>query len=107
PERQKTCECERTSEPSIAQALHIANGDTINQKLSAKENRIAKLLAEKLTDEQVIEETYLGALSRLPTPSEKAKLLPALEQAKDNDRRPAVEDMFWAVLSSREFLFNH
>jgi hypothetical protein len=107
PDRQKTCECERTSEPSIAQALHIANGDTVNQKLSAKDNRIAKLLADNLSNEQLIEEAYLSGLSRFPTSTEKAKLLASIEPTKDSERRAAVEDMFWALLSSREFLFNH
>jgi hypothetical protein len=107
PERQKTCECERTSEPSIAQALHIANGDTLNDKLCAKDNRIAKLLAQKLTDEGLIEEAYLTSLSRFPTDTEKTKLLATLQLAPDAERRAAVEDVFWAILSSREFLFNH
>ena len=106
-ERQKTCECERTSEPSIAQALHIANGDTLNEKLSAKDNRITKLLAQNLTNKALIDEAYLASLSRLPTDAEKAKLLTTLQQAPDAERRAAVEDVFWAVLSSREFLFNH
>jgi hypothetical protein len=107
PERQKTCECERTSEPSIAQALHIANGDTLNEKLNAKDNRITKLLAENFTNEALVEEAYLASLSRFPTDTEKTKLLTTLQQAPDADRRAAVEDVFWALLSSREFLFNH
>src|SRR2546423_13453170 len=67
PDREKTCECERTAEPSITQVLHIANGDTINQKLSAKDNRIEKLLADKPAPEKIIEEAYLSSLSRYPT----------------------------------------
>lgn len=107
PNREKTCECERTSEPSVTQALHIANGDTINQKLTAKGNRIEKLLAEKTPPEKVIQETYLSALSRYPAEAEKSKLLTALEKTKDSELRLAVEDLFWAVLSSKEFLLNH
>lgn len=107
PERQKTCECERTSEPSIAQALHIANGDTLNEKLSAKDNHITKLLAQNLTNEALIDEAYLASLSRFPTDPEKTKLLTTLQQTPESERRAAVEDVFWAVLSSREFLFNH
>lgn len=107
PERQKTCECERTSEPSIAQALHIANGDTLNEKLSAKNNRIGKLLAQNPSNEELIDEAYLACLSRFPTAEEKTKLLTTLQQTPDVERRAAVEDVYWAVLSSREFLFNH
>ena len=47
PLRDITCECERTAEPSMVQVLHISNGDTINQKLAAKGNRIEQMLAAK------------------------------------------------------------
>lgn len=112
PERVKTCECERTAEPSMSQALHIANGDTLNKKLSAKDNAIAKLLDaklsdEKLSDEKLLEEASLACLSRLPTTAEKEKFLKALAAAPGSERRTAVEDIFWAMMSSREFLFNH
>jgi hypothetical protein len=107
PEREKTCECERTSEPSIAQVLHIANGDTVNQKLEAKGNRIEKWLADKLPSGEIIEEAYLSTLSRFPTEAEKAKLLAVLSQADEKEKRMTVEDLYWAILSSREFLFSH
>jgi hypothetical protein len=107
PDRIITCECERTAAPSMSQALHIANGDTLNQKLKAKNNRIEQLLAAKTADEKIVEEIYLSALSRYPAESEKAKLLALLAEAKDASRREAVEDLFWGILSSKEFLFNH
>ncbi|MDQ6630631.1 MAG: DUF1549 and DUF1553 domain-containing protein, partial [Verrucomicrobiota bacterium] len=69
PEREKTCECERTAEPSISQVLHLANGDTINKKLEAKDNRIAKWLAQKTPDEKILDEIYLSALARPPSES--------------------------------------
>src|SRR4029077_2613502 len=59
PEREKTCECERTVEPSVSQVLHIANGDTFNKKLEAKNNRISKLLEANTPDEKIVEEVYL------------------------------------------------
>ena len=107
PEREKTCECERTVEPSITQVLHIANGDTFNKKLEAKDNRIAKLLEANTPNEKIVEEVYLGALSRYPTKAEKEKILKVLEEAKSSERRATVEDIYWAVLSTKEFLFNH
>jgi hypothetical protein len=91
----------------MSQALHIANGDTLNQKLKAKDNRIEKLLAAKTADETLIEELYLAALSRHPAAEEKTKLLALLGEAKEPNRREAVEDLFWGILSSKEFLFNH
>jgi hypothetical protein len=107
PDRIITCECERTAAPSMSQALHIANGDTLNQKLKAKNNRIEQLLAAKTPDEGIVEEIYLAALSRYPAAEEKSKLLALLAEAKDAARREAVEDLFWGILSSKEFLFNH
>src|SRR5438552_6574745 len=67
PDREKTCECERTAEPSVTQVLHIANGDTLNQKLAAKGSRVEKVLVEKLPPEKIVEEAYLSSLSRHPT----------------------------------------
>ena len=107
PDREKTCECERTAEPNVAQVLHIANGDTINQKLSAKENAISRLLADKTPPDKIVEDAYLSALSRYPTGTEREKMLRALSDAKDGELRPLVEDLYWALLSSKEFLFNH
>jgi hypothetical protein len=107
PDRLKTCECERADEPSMAQALHIANGDTLNQKLAAKDNVIARLATAKVTPEKIINDACLASLSRLPTAEEKAKFLEAFKNTSDADRRQLVEDVYWAMLSSREFLFNH
>jgi hypothetical protein len=107
PDRIITCECERTAAPSMSQALHIANGDTLNQKLKAKNNRIEKLIAEKASDEKIVEEVYLAALSRFPGESEKAKLLALLSESPGAGKREVVEDLYWGILSSKEFLFNH
>ncbi|MEO7297640.1 MAG: DUF1553 domain-containing protein, partial [Verrucomicrobiota bacterium] len=107
PVREKTCTCERTAEPNVTQVLHIANGDTINQKLEAKNNSLARWLEKKLPNEKIIEETYLAALNRLPTSGEQDKFLKVLNEAKPEEMRPVVEDMVWAVMSSKEFLFNH
>jgi hypothetical protein len=106
PERLLTCECERTKEPSMAQVLHIANGDTLNQKLKAKNNRIDQLVAAKTPDEKIIEDAYLSGLSRLPTDAEKKKILEVLASTPAAEKRAALEDLFWGVLSSKEFLFN-
>src|SRR5688572_25959445 len=107
PDREKTCACERTAEPSVTQVLHISNGDTLNKKLTAKGNRVEKVLAEKVAPEKAVEDIYLSALSRYPTAPEKTKLMKAIEEAGEKDRRLVMEDIYWAVLSSREFLFSH
>ena len=85
PDRVKTCECERTAEPSMSQALHIANGDTVNKKLSAKDSIVTRLLDATLSDEKLIDEASLASLSRLPSSSEKERFLNALAGTKDAD----------------------
>jgi hypothetical protein len=107
PDREKTCECERTLEPSITQVLHLANGDTINQKLAAKNSRVEKLLENQTSNDQLLEELYLSALARFPKDAEKTACLRILDTTSHTERRHAVEDVFWAVLSSKEFIFNH
>jgi hypothetical protein len=106
PDRINTCECERTALPSMAQALNLANGDALNQKLQAKDNRIDQLMAAKTADEKLIEDLYLSALTRYPTAAETKELTAVLAEAK-TDRRRAVEDLYWGVMSSNGFLFNH
>jgi hypothetical protein len=107
PEREKTCECERSATPSMAQVLHIVNGDTVNKKLAAKDNVISKELAAHEPLPDLVDDAYLSSLSRPPTKTEKEKLVAALDAAAGNDQRAAVEDVYWAILSSKEFLFNH
>ena len=107
-QRQITCECERSDEPSMVQVLHISNGDTINDKLQTIGNRVAKLLALNKPNYALIEQVYLEALARYPTDDEMQRLLQVMNEASDQaDRRIVVEDLFWSVMSSREFLFNH
>jgi hypothetical protein len=102
-----TCQCERSNEPSLVQALHLSNGDTILKKLEAKDGRIDALLTGGLRNYRIIEELYLAALSRYPTDRELASLLATMNGAPAGERRAVLEDIYWAVLSSREFLFNH
>ncbi|MFO0951362.1 MAG: DUF1549 and DUF1553 domain-containing protein [Isosphaeraceae bacterium] len=116
PERLNTCSCERSAEPSMSQALHLANGTTVNDKLRSPESAVAKAMAAKASDAEVLDRLFLAALSRRPTDSERARVLGALaeatkgvadEKARVEARRQAVEDLYWAVLTGNEFLFNH
>jgi hypothetical protein len=107
---------ERSSDPSIGQALHIINGDTLNKKLSNPEGYISLLLRLGLSDSRIVEHMTLSAFSRYPTDAERELLGKALaesrlakgtaEQQRDA-RRQALEDMVWAMLTSKEFIFNH
>ncbi|MBW3600374.1 MAG: DUF1553 domain-containing protein [Planctomycetes bacterium] len=107
PERLITCECERTAEPSMTQVLHLYNGDTLMNKLQSPDGRIARQIAAGATDEEIIDTAYLACLSRLPTPSERQQLRDVFAAAPADERRLVVEDLYWSLLSSKEFLFNH
>jgi hypothetical protein len=102
--RQTVCEAEATTSPTLSQALHLLNGDTISRKL-AESKRLQQLLDAGQKPGQVLETIYLACLSRKPTAEEMQKLEALI--ASEPDPRKAVDDMFWAVLNSREFLFNH
>ena len=91
-------------EPTLAQSLHMVNGDTIEGKL-AKSPVIVDMLKAKRTPEEIVEELYVRALSRRPSEVEKKRML-ALVSAKPAERQ-AYEDLFWALLNSNEFAFNH
>ena len=106
PLREQTCECERTEEPSVTQALHLANGETINAKLRDASGVVAKAMKSERPVAQWLEDAYLAALSRRPTAAEMDAVVKASAEAKE-DRRLVMEDVFWALISSREFLFNH
>ena len=91
----------------MVQVLHIVNGDTINGRLAAKSGRIEQLVSAKLPDFKIIEELYLCGLCRYPTNEEMLRLLQVFSETEQQEKRLAIEDLFWSILSSKEFLFNH
>ncbi len=109
PERLQTCSCERQQEATVGQALHLNNGQTLNEKLQAKNSRLEQWLKEKTTVESGIHRVFEMALSRPPTPAEMQHFEAILrESGKDKlPSREELEDIFWSVLTSHEFLFNH
>ncbi len=106
-EREITCECERSNQPSMVQALHLANGETLNKKLADPKSIVAKLDDMEVSDEKKIEEIYLTTLARLPNSTEREGLLNLLSTADENEKRSGWEDLMWALMTSREFLFQH
>ncbi|HEY0982736.1 DUF1549 domain-containing protein [Schlesneria sp.] len=107
PERVLTCTCERSDEPSMTQVLHLLNGKTIQEKLESTEGRVAQILESSLSNDKIVETVYLAALSRYPTNLERQELVQAFADAGAQERRAVVEDLFWSVLTSKEFLFQH
>ena len=103
PKRVITCECERTAQPNLAQVLHIANGDVVNRKLADKSGRLTKL--EKASDENAVKELYKVTFTRLPSAAEQKTATEIITKAPN--RREGLENLLWAMLNSREFLFVH
>ncbi len=104
PAREMPCECERTGEAAMPQALHLLAGATVGDKLKAPDNRLGRLMRSGAGDAAMLDDLYLTAVSRRPTADE-AKL--ALGHVASGERRAGWEDVLWAVLNSREFLFRH
>jgi hypothetical protein len=105
PARELACECERESDSNLAQPLQLINGPTINDKLRNPNNRISRLLKNKTSETEMVKELYLSTLSRLPNAEEVQASLEHVAQAKD--KRKAWEDVQWALLNAKEFLFRH
>ncbi|MFO0919001.1 MAG: DUF1553 domain-containing protein [Planctomycetaceae bacterium] len=105
PQREMACQCERSNESNLSQALQMINGPVVHNKLRADNGRIAQMIAAGKSDDEIISTLYLAGLSRLPVAEE----LAASKQhiAGQADRRMALEDVGWAILNSKEFLFQH
>ena len=116
PDSSSACECERSMDASLAQSLHLFNSKEIGEKLTSANGRAALLAAERDRDDsQKIRELYLLAFGRSPEPEELSLALNYLTRqvnGKDGkpqaaDRRQSYEDIIWALMNTKEFLFNH
>ncbi|MBI1900612.1 MAG: DUF1549 domain-containing protein [Planctomycetia bacterium] len=103
-DRDTVCACEVSTDPTLSQALHLINGETTENKIRGG-GAIAKMLQAGKKPEEVITSLYVRSLSRKPSPGEMEKLLAAIKDEPDPTK--ALEDVFWALLNSREFMFNH
>ncbi len=103
--RETVCSCEVKVEPNLSQALHMINGSTVNAKIQQGGLVKTRLATDKKSPQEVLEEIYIRCLCRKPTEKEIAGVNELL--AGDQPPEPILEDVFWALLNSREFLFNH
>ena len=102
--RETVCSCEVKTEPNLSQALHLLNGSTISDKIQ-NGGVVKKLLKENKTPDEIIADLYLRCLSRPPTTEELTKLKGFLKDEKSKEQ--VLNDVFWSLLNSKEFIFNH
>jgi hypothetical protein len=106
-QREITCECERSNQPSLVQVLHLSNGSTINDKLAAPEGRVKEMLDSDSEPGELLDQAWMLCLSRKPTPTERSAFEMHFADAGPQEKRAVTEDVFWSLLTSREFLFQH
>ena len=105
PARTLPCECEREHDANLSQALVMIASPLVQAKLSSEKGRIAKLAQSAMSNEEIIEELYLAALSRPPSARELKTLATAMAAA--DNRREFLEDLGWSLVNSKEFQFRH
>ena len=102
PARDSSCECERRSDFSLPQALNLVNGKTISDAVADSKGRVAKLILSGKSDAAIVDDLYLAALSRLPTVEERQRGVAYLSNPARGSR---VQDLLWALLNSKAFLY--
>jgi hypothetical protein len=102
--RETVCSCEVKLEPTLSQSLHLMNGDATTQRILAG-GIVAKRLAKKKAPPEIVEEIYVRCLSRKPTAKELDRINARIKQ--NPNVAQVLEDTFWAVMNTREFMFNH
>jgi hypothetical protein len=103
PKRESVCDCDRGTEPSLAQALHVLNSEALHAKLTDAKGRVARLVAAKTPFDAVVEELYLATLSRRPTEGE-AEACRSL-RAQASDAESFYQDLLWSLCNSKQFLY--
>ena len=104
PKRLTVCACERGTEPSIAQVLHLMNSPDTMRKIQDRTGRTARLASSDRAADGIIDELYLATLARFPSEAERQLMQQAF--AESNNRREAAEDILWTLLNTKEFVFN-
>jgi len=103
PRRTSVCECERNPDANLAQSLHTLNGDTLAKKIADQAGVVAHLIEDRIPHEEMVKQLYLRALCRLPSVEEIAYSQSQLAEA--GSPQEAYEDLLWALINSKHFLF--
>lgn len=103
PRRASVCECERSPDESLSQALHTLNGDVLANKIADGNGRIAQLLKENKSEDEIVSQLYLATLCRNPSEAERETAKKYLAQSPSP--REFYEDLMWALINSKQFLF--
>lgn len=94
-------------EPNLSQALHLLNGDATHNRIQ-QGKVVESMMEQKKAPEEIIRHLYLKTVNREPTADENGKLMAAVNEGKDDkDKQQILMDVFWALLNSKEFIFNH
>jgi hypothetical protein len=104
PARESSCECERRSDISLPQALNLVNGRTIGDAIADPKGHVAKLILAGASDRAIVEDLYLGSLSRYPTTQENDTALTFLKSSQS--RAAWAQDLLWSLVNSKAFLYN-
>jgi len=91
--------------PSLSQALDLFNGENLQSKLKNGDGTVAQLVKSKKPDPEAVEELFLTALARRPTAKELSDTLKIVGQSPSRDE--GLQDVLWALINSKEFMFNH
>jgi hypothetical protein len=102
PLRESACECERRSDFSLPQALNLVNGATISDAVADPKGRVATLVLSGKSDPAIVDELYLAALSRMPTVQERER---GVHYLAGGARALRAQDLLWALLNSKGFLY--
>jgi hypothetical protein len=102
PPRESSCECERRTDFSLPQALNLVNGKTISDAVADPKGRVAKLILSGKSDTAIVEELYLASMSRLPDAGETDR---AVKYLAGGSKAARAQDLLWALLNSKGFLY--
>jgi hypothetical protein len=107
PARAMACECERGTDTTLGQALHLVGGFTFDRQLRHPDGRVAMLLKSGKSDAEVVEELFLATFSRPPTDAERVRMHAHFAARGTGQRQAVAEDLLHALINSNEFLFQH